>query len=46
MIACSDLDTENELFNLLKTADNYYVKGDSLSLNKERMATMSKFVMK
>jgi heat shock protein HslJ len=41
MIACPDLDTENELFNVLKTANNYYVKGDTLSLNK---ATMAKFV--
>ena len=46
MIACSDLDTENELFNVLKTTDNYYVKGDTLSFNKVRMATMAKFVMK
>lgn len=27
MIACPELETENELFNVLKTADNYYVKG-------------------
>ena len=46
MISCSDLDTENELFNVLKTADNYYVKGDTFSLNQARMATMAKFVMK
>ena len=30
MIACPDLEIENELFNVLKTADNYYVKGDTL----------------
>jgi len=44
MIACPDPGTENEIFNVLKTADNYYVKGDTLSLNKARMATMAKFV--
>ena len=43
MIACPDLGTENELFNVLKTPDNYYVKGDTLFLNKARMATMAKF---
>ena len=44
MIACPALETENELFNVLKTADNYYVIGDTLSLSKGRMATMAKFV--
>ncbi len=44
MIACPDLQRENELFNVLKNVDNYYVKGDTLSLSKARMATMAKFV--
>lgn len=44
MIACPALETENELFNVLKNADNYYVIGDTLSLSKGRMATMAKFV--
>jgi heat shock protein HslJ len=44
MIACQDLETENEFFNVLKTADNYYLNGDTLYLNKARMATMAKFV--
>lgn len=26
MLACPDLETENELFNVLKTADNYICK--------------------
>ena len=44
MIACPDLETENELFKVLNTADNYYVKEDTLSLSKAGMATMAKFV--
>ncbi len=44
MIACPDLERENELFNVLKTVDNYYARGDTLSLSKAKMATMAKFV--
>ena len=44
MMACPDLETENELFNVLKTADNYYINSDTLSLSKAKMATMAKFV--
>jgi heat shock protein HslJ len=44
MMACPDLATENELFNVLKTVDNYYIKGDTLSLSKAKMATMARFV--
>lgn len=44
MLACPDLETENELFNVLKTADNYYVRRDTLSLNKARIAPIAKFV--
>ena len=44
MIACPDLETENELFNILKTVDNYYIKSDTLSVSKAKMATMAKFV--
>ncbi len=44
MIACPDLETENKLFKVLNTADNYYVKEDTLSLSKARMATIAKFV--
>lgn len=44
MIACPDLDTENELFNTLRNIDNYYVKNDTLSISKARMATMAKFI--
>jgi heat shock protein HslJ len=44
MLACPELDTENELFNVLKTVDNYYITGDTLSLSKAKMATMARFV--
>jgi len=44
MIACPELDLENELFNVLKTVDNYFVKGDTLSFSKAKMATMARFV--
>jgi len=44
MMACPDLDIENKLFNVLKTADSYYIRADTLSLNKARMATVAKFV--
>ena len=44
MIACPELDLENELFNVLKTVDNYYIKGDTLSFSKAKMATMARFV--
>ncbi|HEV8083950.1 MAG TPA: META domain-containing protein [Chitinophagaceae bacterium] len=44
MIACPELDTENALFNVLKTVDNYYVIGDTLSLSKAKMATMARLV--
>ena len=43
MIACPELDSENELFNVLKTVDNYYIKGDTLSFSKAKMATMARF---
>ena len=44
MMACPDLETENELFNVIKTVDNYYIKNDTLSLSKAKMATMARFV--
>jgi copper homeostasis protein (lipoprotein) len=43
MIASPQLDAENELFWVLKMVDNYYIKGDTLSLNKAKMATLAKF---
>ena len=44
MMACPELETENELYNVLKTVDNYYVTGDTFSLSKARMAPMARFV--
>ena len=44
MMACPSLDTENELFTVLKTIDNYYVVGDTLTLSKAKMAPMARFV--
>lgn len=43
-MACSEMDTETAFFKVLNTADNYTVKGDTLSLNKGRMAPLAKFV--
>ncbi|MEP7232567.1 MAG: META domain-containing protein [Ginsengibacter sp.] len=43
MMACPELDTENQLFTVLKTVDNYYVTGDTLSMSKARMAPMARF---
>ncbi|MEP7253912.1 MAG: META domain-containing protein [Ginsengibacter sp.] len=44
MMACPSLDMENEFFTVLKTVDNYYVVGDTLTLSKARMAPMARFV--
>lgn len=43
-MACPNLDTENQFFEVLNTADNYTVVNDTLSLNKARMAPLAKFV--
>ena len=43
MMACPSLDMENELFTALKTVDNYYVTGDTLTMSKARMAPMLRF---
>lgn len=43
-MACPALDIENRFTKVLTTADNYYVKGDTLTLNKARMAPLAKFV--
>lgn len=44
MIACEDLDIEQLFTKALLTADNYTVNGNTLSLNKARMAPLAKFV--
>lgn len=43
MMACKNLDTENELMKVLEMADNYSLNGENLSLNKARMAPLAKF---
>ncbi|WP_294284415.1 META domain-containing protein [uncultured Chryseobacterium sp.] len=45
MIACDDLATERAFTQALLTADNYSVNGDTLTLNKARMAPLAKFVL-
>jgi heat shock protein HslJ len=44
MMACiNDMETEVEFFRALESADNYYVNGDTLQLNRARMAPLAKF---
>jgi heat shock protein HslJ len=46
MMACMDAsvrETESQFFKVLEMADNYYVTGDTLQLNRARMAPLAKF---
>ncbi len=43
MMACEKIQTENEYFNMLKMADNYYIIADTLILNRARMAPLARF---
>ena len=43
-MACPALDIENQFTKALREADNYYVNGDTLVLNKARMAPLARFV--
>lgn len=43
-MACVDMSVERPFIEVLETVDNYTIKGDSLSLNKARMAPLAKFV--
>ncbi|PKF73702.1 META domain-containing protein [Chryseobacterium sp. PMSZPI] len=45
MIACEDLDIENQFTKAILAADNYSVNGNTLTLNKARMAPLAKFVL-
>ncbi len=45
MIACDDLETEKAFVNALLTADNYSVNGNTLTLNKAKMAPLAKFTL-
>ncbi|MEO6637796.1 MAG: META domain-containing protein [Ginsengibacter sp.] len=44
MMACPEIDTENEFLTVLQTVDNYYVTGDTLTLSKAKMAPMARLV--
>lgn len=44
MMMCLNMDVENQMKRALETADSYVVKGDTLSLNRARMATLARFV--
>ncbi|MBK8775180.1 MAG: copper resistance protein NlpE N-terminal domain-containing protein [Chitinophagaceae bacterium] len=41
--ACIDAHYETDFFNVLNTADNYNLVGDTLFLNKARMAPLARF---
>ncbi|MDR2980141.1 MAG: copper resistance protein NlpE N-terminal domain-containing protein [Bacteroidales bacterium] len=43
-MACLDMEVETQLFRALETTDNYAILGDTLSLNRARMAPLAKFV--
>ncbi|MEY8761747.1 META domain-containing protein [Chryseobacterium tongliaoense] len=45
MIACEDLETEQLFTKALLAADNYSVNGNTLTLNKAKMAPLAKFVL-
>jgi heat shock protein HslJ len=42
-MACPALDTETEFLKALGTADNYVLRGDTLTLNKAKMAPVARF---
>lgn len=43
MMACPDMNTEKELFQILETVDNYTVRNNVLELNKARMMPLARF---
>lgn len=42
MMACEQIQRENEFFKTLQMADNYYIIGDTLILNRARMAPLAR----
>ena len=40
---CPDMDTEDQLLKVFEATDNYTLNGDTLSLNKARMAPLARF---
>ncbi|MQP24094.1 META domain-containing protein [Flavobacterium sp. LMO8] len=43
MMACQDMETEQELAKILEMTDNYNFDGKTLKLNKARMAPLAEF---
>lgn len=43
MMACPDMETEQEFAKMLETVDNYSIKGNQMTLNKARMAPLARF---
>ncbi|WP_310380108.1 META domain-containing protein [Flavobacterium sp.] len=43
LMACIDMSKENELLEVFEKVDNYAIQGNTLSLNKARMAPLAKF---
>ncbi|SEK98774.1 copper resistance protein NlpE N-terminal domain-containing protein [Parapedobacter koreensis] len=44
MMACANMDVENNLKRALETTDSYHVQNDTLQLFRARMAPLAKFV--
>lgn len=43
LMACPNMEAEQEFFKVLEMADNYFLDADTLILNKARMAPLAKF---
>jgi copper homeostasis protein (lipoprotein) len=43
-MACQNVDLESQFLTVLQTADNYNIMGDTLVLNKARMAPLARFM--
>ena len=43
MMACADMQTEQELAAVLEKADNFSQNGNTMSLNKAKMAPLARF---
>jgi heat shock protein HslJ len=41
-IACPNMETESQLFQVLEAVDNYTINGDTLLLNKAKMAPLAR----
>jgi heat shock protein HslJ/uncharacterized lipoprotein NlpE involved in copper resistance len=43
LMACDDMETEQEFAKMLETVDNYSINGNQMTLNKARMAPLARF---